>query len=193
MRALLFRFLLTVFALLAVPGGAQARAIRIVAFGDSATAGYLVAHNEAYPAQLQAALRKKGYDAIVENAGVNGDTTAGALARFDAAIGPDTDIAIVEFGVNDLRRGGSLAGVRTRLAEIVRALKARHIEVMIVGLGRLDVSSVAQATGAAYAQWTLPPGKYRASDGQHFNAQGYAIVVARMLPQVEALVRRLPP
>ena len=88
MRALLFRFLLTVFALLAAPGGAQARAIRIVAFGDSATAGYLVARNEAYPAQLQAALRKKGYDVIVENAGLNGDTTAGALRRFDAAIGP---------------------------------------------------------------------------------------------------------
>ena len=97
------RLLLVALALLAASAATRADTIQIVAFGDSATAGYLVARKDAYPAQLQAALRKKGYDVVVENAGVNGDTTAGALHRFDQAIVPDTDIALVEFGTNDLR------------------------------------------------------------------------------------------
>ncbi len=114
-----------------------------------------------------------------------------ALRRFDSAIGPDTGIAIVEFGVNDLRRGSSLADIRARMNTIVRTLRARHIQVLVIGLGSLDLSAVAVANGALYAQWTLPRGKYRASDGQHFNAEGYAIVVARMLPAIEALIARV--
>ena len=62
---------------------------------------------------------------------------------------------------------------------------------MLVGLGSLDLDDVARANGVPYAQWKLPPGKYRARDHAHFNAQGYAIVIARMLPQVEALIARV--
>jgi acyl-CoA thioesterase-1 len=178
-------------ALLAAPAAAQARAIRIVAFGDSATAGYLVERKDAYPAQLQAALRAKGHDAEVTNAGVNGDTTLGALRRFDAAIGPGTDIAIVEFGTNDLRMRVPKKTMETRLSEIVRTLRARHIQVLVAGLGRLDLSAVAKANGVPYVQWSLPPGRYRARDGAHFNAAGYRIVVQRMLPAVEALIARV--
>ena len=75
----------TALVLLSLDAAADARPITIVAFGDSATSGWLVAKKDAYPAQLQALLRKKGYDVTVENAGVPGDTTAGALRRFDAA------------------------------------------------------------------------------------------------------------
>jgi acyl-CoA thioesterase-1 len=188
MRAVAAFFILAVLST-----SSPAATIRIVAFGDSATAGYLVAHDKAYPAQLQAALRKKGYDVAVENAGVSGDTTAGALARFDAAIGPGTQIAIVEFGVNDLRRGVPLSRLHAQLTKIVKTLRARGIQVMVIGLGELNLSSVAAADGALYQQWTLPRGKYRARDGQHFNAEGYAIVVARMLPQVESLMKRVSP
>jgi acyl-CoA thioesterase-1 len=176
--------------LFALSAATAARPVHIVAFGDSASAGYLVARGKAYPAQLQAALRAKGYDAVMENAGVNGDTAAGALARFDRAIGPDTDVAIVEFGTNDVRRGASPATLRARMSELIRSLRARQIEVLVLGLGRLDLSATAAASGVAYAQWSLPPGRYRARDGQHFNAEGYAILVARMLPQVEALIAR---
>jgi acyl-CoA thioesterase-1 len=167
---------------------ALARPLHIVAFGDSMTAGWLVPHKDAYPAQLQAALRKKGYDVVVDNEGVNGDTATGALRRFDRAIGPDTDIALVEFGINDRRRGAPLPTVQTRLAEIVRTLRARKIEVLLIGAGGLNFSAIASANGALYASWILPPHKYRARDGAHLNAQGYALVVARMLPQVEALI-----
>jgi len=176
--------------LLIASTAAPAATIQIVAFGDSATKGFLVARKDAYPAQLQAALRAKGHDVEVHNAGVNGDTAAGALRRFDMAIAPGTDIAIVEFGTNDLRRGVSMQKVQAGVSEIVRSFRARHIQVLVVGLGGLDFSAVAKANGAAYAQWRLPPDKYRARDGAHFNAEGYALLVKRMLPAVEALIGR---
>ena len=169
---------------------ASARTIHIVAFGDSATDGWLVAKKDAYPAQLEAALRAKGYDVRVHNAGVSGDTTTGALKRLDQAVDPGTDIAIVEFGTNDLRLHRPMSAVRANLTEIVRTLRKRNIEVLLIGLGSLNLSDVAKSNDVAYTQWKLPAGKYRARDGQHFNAEGYRIVIGRMLPQVEALVHR---
>lgn len=176
-------------ALIVASTTAYAATIHIVAFGDSATDGWLVARKDAYPAQLERVLRAKGYDVAVKNAGVSGDTTAGALHRLDAAIDPDTDIVIVEFGTNDLRLHRPLSAVRANLTEIIRTLRKRNIQVLLAGLGTLDLSAVAKGAGVAYAQWKLPPGKYRARDGQHFNAQGYAIVVERMLPTIEAMMK----
>ena len=178
-------------ALLLAATAAEARPLHIVALGDSATSGWLVKRDEAYPAQLQAALRKKGYDVVVANEGIPGDTTSSALKRFDAAIGPDTDIAIVELGTNDLRQHVPAARMRANLSEVVRTLQKRRVEVLLVGLGSLDLAAVARATAVPYAQWKLPPGKYRARDRAHFNAQGYAIVIARMLPQIESLIARV--
>ena len=189
MRMLPLRFLLTLFAVLLASAAAQARTIHIVAFGDSATEGWLVARDEAYPAQLQMLLRKKGYDVSVTNEGISGDTTAGALKRFDAAIAPGTDIVLVEFGTNDLRQHVLPQRMRANVSEIVRTLRKRGIDVLLIGLGSLDLSAVARANGVPYAQWTLPPGKYRARDNAHFNAEGYSIVIARMLPQVEELLK----
>jgi len=176
--------------LLAGAAPAAADPVRIVAFGDSATAGWLVPRAQAYPAQLQAALRKKGYDVTVKNAGVNGGTLAGALKRFDQAIDPGTDLVLIEFGTNDLRAGATMAAVRARLSELIRSLRARRIQVLVIGLGALDLSKIAKIHGVPYAQWKLPRGKYRARDGAHFNAQGYAILVASILPQIEALIAR---
>jgi acyl-CoA thioesterase I len=188
-----FRWFLIVACLtclVAPSASAVAAPVHIVALGDSATAGYLVQRNQAYPAQLQAALHKKGHDVTVENAGVNGDTTTSALKRFDEAIAPGTDIAIVELGTNDLRQHVPPARMRANLSEIVKTLRARNIEVLLVGLGSLNLSDIARAQGVPYVQWTLPARKYRARDHAHFNAQGYALLVARMLPQVETLIAR---
>jgi acyl-CoA thioesterase-1 len=184
------RFLLTLFVALLACAAAQARTVHIVAFGDSATEGWLVPREQAYPAQLQALLRKKGYDVAVANEGISGDTTAGALKRFDAAIAPGTDIVLVEFGTNDLRQHVSPQRMRASLNEIVRTLRRRKIEVLIIGLGSLDLSDVARSNGVSYAQWKLPPGKYRARDNAHFNAEGYAILLAQTLPQIEQLLQR---
>src|SRR6185312_5821969 len=185
------RLILAFVTLIAASAAAHAAAIHIVAFGDSATDGWLVAKKDAYPAQLERALRAKGFDVAVKNAGISGDTTTGALHRLDAAVDPDTDIAIVEFGTNDLRLHKPMSVVRANLTEIIRTLRKRNIQVLLAGLGSLDLSSVAKENGVAYAQWKLPPGKYRARDGQHFNAQGYAIVIARMLPDIEAMMKRV--
>jgi acyl-CoA thioesterase I len=169
---------------------ASADTVRIVAFGDSLTSGWLVPREQAYPAQLQAALRRRGYDVAVKNAGIPGDTAAHAIKRFDLAIDPGTDIAIVEFGINDRHGGASVAQVRARVAEIVRALRARRIQVLLIGAGGLNFADLAKTNDALYVEWKLPPHKYRARDGAHFNAEGYSILVARMLPEVETLLQR---
>ena len=174
-----------------VAGNALARPVHIVAYGDSMTAGWLVARHDAYPAQLQAALRKKGHDVVVDNAGINGATSRDALLHFDEAIAPDTDIALIEFGTNDLRRHIPISTVRSRVADIVRSLRERKIEVLVIGFAGLRLGAVARAQNVGYAEWNLPPGKYRARDHAHYNAQGYAIVVARMLPQIEGLIARV--
>ena len=180
-----------VLLLASVP--ACARPIHIVALGDSLTSGWLVRHDQAWPAQLQAALRKKGYDVTVKNAGIPGDTARNALRRFDQAIDPDTDICIVEFGLNDRHRGTSLKTVHARVATLVRSLRARGIAVLVLGLGGLKFDKLAAANGALSLNFTLPPRKYRARDGAHFNARGYAILIGRMLPPVETLIRQVQP
>ena len=178
--------LLTATAAIATP-------VKIVALGDSATAGWLVAKKDAYPAELERQLRAKGHQVEIRNAGVSGDTSAGALKRLDIAVDPDTDIVLVEVGTNDLRLHVPAVKMRANIAEIVRTLQKRRIAVLLIGLGPLDLSAVARANNVPYAQFKLPPGKYRARDGAHFNAEGYRIVVARMLPQVEALIAAVRP
>ena len=171
-----------------VATGAFAAPVKIVALGDSATAGWLVAKKDAYPAELERQLRAMGRDVEVRNAGVNGDTSAGALKRLDLAVDPDTNIVLVEVGTNDLRLHVPAARMRANVAEIVHTLQKRRIGVLLLGLGSLDLSGVANASKVPYAQFKLPPGKFRARDGAHFNAEGYRIVVARMVPQVDALI-----
>jgi acyl-CoA thioesterase-1 len=179
-------FLIGLYCALPLP--AIAAPLHIVAFGDSATSGWLVPRDQAYPAQLQRMLRAKGYDATVKNAGIPGDTTAGALKRLDLAIDPGTAIALVELGTNDLRLHMPRTKMEKNLAAIVHALNRRKIAVLLIGLGSLDLSKIARAEKVPYAQWKLPPHKYRARDGAHFNAEGYRIVLERTLPQIEALI-----
>ena len=180
-----------VWSAMALP--AIARPIQIVALGDSATAGYLIKRDDAYPAQLQRALRAKGHDVTVKNAGLAGDTTQGALKRLDLAIDPDTAICIVEFGVNDLRLRVPRATIEARLGTIVDTLNRRRIEVLVVGYGGLDLSKVAARHHALYVQWQVAPGRHRARDGAHYHADGYRVVVGQMLPAVETLLSRVRP
>lgn len=176
-------------AFLFTAGSALARPIHIVAFGDSLTSGHLLPRGQAYPAQLQARLRAKGYDVTVKNAGIGGDTAKNALRRFDRAIDPGTDICIVEFGANDIGEGASIKTVHARVGELIRSLRARGIRVLLLGAGGLKMAQLAAERDALYVDWTLPKGQYRARDRAHFNAEGYAILVTRMLPQVETLLR----
>jgi acyl-CoA thioesterase-1 len=110
---------------------------RILAFGDSLFAGYGLAGNEGYPEKLQAALRARGINALVADAGVSGDTTAGGRQRIEFvldAMEPAPDLALVELGGNDLLRGLSPAEAKANLAAILGELKARNIPAVLYGM-----------------------------------------------------------
>lgn len=108
--------------------------VRIVAFGDSLTAGYELPATTAFPAALERRLRKDGFAVEIANAGVSGDTSAGGLARLDWSVPDGTDLVIVELGANDMLRGAPPADARKALTEIVDRLQTRKIAVVIAGM-----------------------------------------------------------
>ena len=118
----------------AAPLAWAARPLKLVVFGDSLTAGLGVAPADAFPLQLQAALRTRGHAVEVINAGVSGDTVATALERFDWAIPEDADTVIVELGANDGLRGIDPAQTRATFARLLDRLKARKIPVLLAGM-----------------------------------------------------------
>jgi acyl-CoA thioesterase I len=187
---------------------AQTKPVRIVAFGDSLTAGYRLQPGDAFPVQLQRALANKGYNVEVLNAGVSGDTTAAGLERFDWAIPDNVDAAIVELGANDALRGLSPATARRNLDEILKRLKARNIEVLVAGmraprnLGDTYVKQfdaifpeLAREHGALFYPFFLDGVVLRSDlaldDGMHPNAKGVGVIVERILPAVEELMGRV--
>jgi acyl-CoA thioesterase-1 len=195
MRVALFPTLLLLVAVLGTTAAAvSAEPVRIVALGDSNTAGFGVPRKQAYPAKLEAALRAKGHDVRVTNAGVNGGTTLGAIKRLEASVPQDAKIAIVEFGTNDRRAGVKPERIRKNLETIVRRLWLFELEVLLAGYRWADFSDIARAHDALYFQWGAPrqPRFYiRGNPGNHLNAAGYDVVVARILPQIETLIARV--
>ena len=182
--------------------------VRIVAFGDSLTAGFGVAPNDAFPVQLDAALKAKGRAVEIVNAGVSGDTTAGGLARFDWAIPSGTDAVILELGANDALRGVDPKLARAALEKIVAKLKARKIDVLIAGMkapgnwgpayaAEFDAIFPDLARGSGLLLYpffldgvAMQPGLNQ-PDGLHPTAKGVAEIVTRILPSVEALIDRV--
>jgi len=120
------------FALVAATTQTQAAAVNIVALGASNTAAKGLSSQQAYPAQLEAMLRARDYDAHVSNAGVNGDTTAGMLGRLGSSVPPGTHVVILQPGGNDMRatrRNRIIASPEQRqanIAAIMAQLRARH-------------------------------------------------------------------
>lgn len=110
---------------------------RIVAFGDSLFAGYNVDKEDSYPAKLEAALRSRGINARVSNAGVSGDTTAAGLQRIAFTLDAQEkkpDLVIVELGGNDLLRNLPPAETRANLSAILDELAKRNIPVLLMGM-----------------------------------------------------------
>jgi len=187
---------------------AAGRPMNIVAFGDSLTAGYGLAANEAFPAQLQRALEAKGVAATVVNAGVSGDTTAGGLSRLDWSVPDGTDAVILELGANDALRGFDPAITRKALDAILHRFQERKIPVLLCGMvappnlgaeyGRAFNAiypDLAAETGAILYPFFLTgvaaDPKLNQHDGLHPTAAGVAVIVARILPQVEELIARV--
>lgn len=185
---------------------AEAAPVRIVAFGDSLTAGYRLAPGEAFPNRLEKALRDKGVDAKVENAGVSGDTTAAGLARLDWGVPAETDIVILQLGANDALRGIDPKVTLSNLDSIIRQLKAKGAKVLLAGMlaprnlgedyaRRFDAifPELARAHGLALYPFFLEGIALRPDlnldDGMHPNARGVDVIVAQILPYVDKLVQ----
>src|SRR5205823_1014840 len=116
------------------PLGASERPVKIVAFGDSLTAGHGLAAEQSFPAKLAQALQRKGISADVVNAGVSGNTAADGAARLDWSVPDGTDAVIVELGANDALRGVDPKITRDALEDILRHLKQRRIAVLLAGM-----------------------------------------------------------
>lgn len=187
----------------------QARSIRLVALGDSLTAGYLLAGQDAFPNVLETALRAKGLDVVIENAGVSGDTATGGLERLDWSVPDGTDGVIVELGANDALRGLDPALTEKALDTIITRLKARKTAVLLAGMQapRNNGADYAKAFDAIYPRLAQKHGvtlypffldgivgdpKLNLADMIHPNPAGVRVIVERILPVVEAFVRGLP-
>jgi acyl-CoA thioesterase-1 len=108
---------------------------KIVAFGDSLTAGFGLTETESYPYLLQQKLKADGYDYEVVNAGVSGDTSQGGVERLDWVLGMDNvKILILELGANDLLRGIPVAKMRANLDQIITKAQAKGIKVLFCGM-----------------------------------------------------------
>ncbi len=172
----------------------------VTVLGDSITAGLGLPVAEALPAQLQAALNRRGVAARVRGAGVSGDTSAGGLARLDFSVQDDTAVCVLALGGNDLLQGIEPARLRANIDAAVQRLQTRGIRVVLAGLrpplgasgnyGRefaSAFSSVAEARDVAGFVPNLLEGvgaPLRQADGLHPNAEGVRIMAERLAFEV---------
>lgn len=182
--------------------------VKLVVLGDSLSAGLGLAAQDAFPTKLQKALQAKNIAVDMTNAGVSGDTSSGGRDRLDWSVPDGTDGVIVELGANDALRGLDPGLTRAALADIVERLKARKIAVMLCGM------LAPPNYGADYAarfnsiypdlskKFDVPlypffldgvaaDAKLNQADGIHPTAAGVDIVVANIMPTVEAFVRNI--
>jgi acyl-CoA thioesterase-1 len=181
--------------------------VKVVALGDSLTAGYGLPDKDGFVPRLQAALTAKGMAAVVANAGVSGDTAADGLARLSWSVPEGTDAVIVELGANDMLRGLNPAVTRDQLDKILQRLTQRHIAVLLCGMRSAPnlgadyghaFESIYPDLAAKYGALLYPffldgaAGNLSLtqSDGLHPNAAGVDVIVERILPKVEELVAR---
>ena len=107
---------------------------KIVAFGDSLTAGLGLPQSASYPSLLQKKLDADGFAYEVVNAGVSGDTSAGGVRRIDWALDGNVKIVIIELGANDILRGQSIGAMKDNLARIIERAKAHGATVLLAGM-----------------------------------------------------------
>ena len=187
---------------------AEAREAVIVAFGDSLTAGFGLPEKESFPAQLEQALKVRGQEVRVVNAGVSGDTAAAGLARLDWAMSNDASAVIIELGANDALQGLDPAATKAVLEKIITQVKARGLPILLAGmeaprnLGKDYVDQframyvdLARRYDVVFYPFFLDgvalDDKFMQGDGLHPNAQGVARIVELILPKVEELLARV--
>jgi acyl-CoA thioesterase-1 len=180
----------------------------IVAFGDSYFSGYGVQPHQSFPAQLERALRARGHNAKVINAGVPGETIADGLKRLDATLAQKPDLIIIELGANDGELGLDPAVSQANLDSMIARIRAAHVRVLLCGAEAPDDFGEAYRASfdpifpaiAAKHQVPLYPfildGVARNADliqedGEHPNFKGVQVMVDRMLPSVERTIRQV--
>lgn len=209
LRGLGLHLFITVLSMAALAGSrAYAEPYRIVGFGDSLMAGYELGAGESFPEQLEAQLKKFGYEVEVANAGVSGDTTSGGLARLDWSVAEGTEFVILELGANDALRGVPPDVTRANLDEMIRRLKERGVEILLAGMlspPNMGADFAAEFNSiypdlaerhdvrlfpfflegvAAEPELLLP-------DGMHPSASGVARIVNQILPTVVEILESL--
>jgi acyl-CoA thioesterase-1 len=181
---------------------------KIVAFGDSLTAGFGLLEKESYPYLLQEKLKADGYDFEVVNAGVSGDTTLGGLERIDWVLEMENiKVLILELGANDLMRGVPAADVKKNLETIIRKAQAKNIRVLLCGMlspptagsdyGR-NFSNVFPDLATQYKTAYLPfllenvatKKELNQSDGIHPNAQGEIIMTENVYKELRPMLQK---
>ena len=206
--ALLAAAWLAVIGLAGTSPGAEARTLRLVALGDSLTAGHGLPDEAGFARVLERQLRARGHDVAVANAGVSGDTASGGLDRLDWSVPDGTDGVIVELGANDMLRGLDPAVTKAALQGIIERLKARDIPVLLAGMraarnlgpdyaARFDAiyPDLARAHNVPlypfFLEGVAGERGLNLPDGMHPTAAGVERIVAAMLPSVEAFLARL--
>jgi acyl-CoA thioesterase I len=190
------------------PGAGAAEApVKVVALGDSLTAGFGLTADAAFPTRLQAALKAKGIAVEIANAGVSGDTASGGLARLDWSVPEGTEAVILELGANDALRGIAPSVTRAALDAILGRLAERRIPVLLAGMRAprnmgADYTrafdaifpDLAAAHDAVFYPFFLDgvaaESRLNLADGLHPTAAGIDIIVARILPKAEELIAR---
>lgn len=178
---------------------------RIVAFGDSLTAGLGVAQEDAYPARLQRRLDERGLRYRVINAGVSGDTTAGGLRRVDWVLKSRPEFVILELGGNDGLRGLNLQQTKANLAEIIQRCQAASVKVILAGM-KLPPNYGADYINGFEAIYPALAKQYRLTlipffldgvagsaslnqaDGIHPTSEGYRIIADKVLETLAPLL-----
>lgn len=205
MIVLILAFVMTGEALAQSTPAAPAKPIKIVAFGDSLTAGLGLPANQSFPARLQKALESKGINVDIINAGVSGDTASGGRDRLDWSIPEGTEAVILELGANDAMRSTDPNVTRAALSDILTRLKARNVAVLLCGM------LAPPNYGADYAarfnaiypelskQFDVPlypffldgvaaEAKLNQADGIHPTAEGVDVIVKNILPTMQAFL-----
>src|ERR1700710_1834311 len=184
---------------------ASARSIKMVVLGDSLSAGLGLAGSAAFPARLQKALKAKGIDVDMINAGVSGDTASGGRDRLDWSIPEGTEAVILELGANDALRGIDPKVTRAALSDMLTRLRARKIAVLLCGMVAppnygADYSArfnaiypdLAKAFSVPlypfFLEGVASDAKLNQADGLHPTAEGVDTIVKNILPTVEAFL-----
>lgn len=178
---------------------------RIVAFGDSLTAGLGVATEDTYPARLQRRLDEQGLRYRVINAGVSGDTTAGGLRRVEWVLKSHPDMVILELGGNDGLRGLNVQETKANLEQIIQRCQEASVTVVLAGM-KLPPNYGADYTKAFEAIYPALAKRYRVllipffldgvagsaslnqADGIHPTSEGYRIITEKVLEQITPLL-----